>query len=177
MIAREKFEDLCRQADELREALMRERAEHLARVEEINSMLAKLPGSGVPAVSLDEYRKQRKLFSPEAIGRRGAPINSGDVLHATATFFGYPASELTGQNRHASLTRARHIAMYLARKVTGESYPEIGRAFGNRDHTTVIDATRKIEEMFAKDAELRSEIETIECAIREAQNDRERERA
>jgi chromosomal replication initiator protein len=57
--------------------------------------------------------------------------------------------------------RPRQIAMYLAKVMTPRSLPEIGRRFGNRDHTTVLHAVRKIEEMARADYALAQEIELL----------------
>jgi chromosomal replication initiator protein len=59
------------------------------------------------------------------------------------------------------------IAMYLSRKLTGASYPEIGSRFGGKDHSTVISAVNKIEGLVAQDPNLRSVINTIENHLRQ----------
>ena len=59
------------------------------------------------------------------------------------------------------MVRPRQIAMYLAKSLTPRSLPEIGRRFGNRDHTTVLHAVRKIEEMAGADRAFADEIEML----------------
>jgi chromosomal replication initiator protein len=59
------------------------------------------------------------------------------------------------------VARPRQVAMYLAKQLTPRSLPEIGRKFGGRDHTTVIYAIRKIEELRTGDASLSEDIETL----------------
>jgi hypothetical protein len=62
-----------------------------------------------------------------------------------ATARGLKVSDLRGPSRVARITTARHEAMWLIREATDLSYPDIGRMFGGRDHTTVINAYRKIQ--------------------------------
>jgi chromosomal replication initiator protein len=59
------------------------------------------------------------------------------------------------------------IAMYLARKLTGSSFPEIGHRFGGKDHSTVISAVKKIEHLLAQDPNLRSVVTTLESHLRQ----------
>ena len=59
------------------------------------------------------------------------------------------------------------IAMYLARKLTNMSYPEIGSRFGGKDHSTVISAVRKIERLCGEDAAVRSVVSTLESHLRQ----------
>ena len=60
--------------------------------------------------------------------------------------------------RSRSLARPRQIAMYLAKKYTTKSLPDIGRKFSNRDHTTVIHAVRKIDQLMQKDENIKNNI-------------------
>jgi chromosomal replication initiator protein len=64
--------------------------------------------------------------------------------------------------------KARQIAIYLAKKLTSLSLPEVGRRFGGRDHTTILHSIRKIEYMVTKDADLAAMIERIKDVIPEA---------
>ncbi|MBS8226160.1 chromosomal replication initiator protein DnaA [Vannielia litorea] len=70
-------------------------------------------------------------------------------------------SDMTGPKRHRSIARPRQVAMFLAKGLTSRSLPEIGRRFGNRDHTTVLYAVRKIEEMMHTDSGLADDIELL----------------
>ena len=63
------------------------------------------------------------------------------------------------------VTLARQVAMFLARKHLGQSYPELGRAFGGRDHTTVLASVRKIEALLGKDAGMQAVISRLERAL------------
>lgn len=68
-----------------------------------------------------------------------------EILAVTARYFGLPQAQLKSASRRQSIVTARAIAIYLARELAGESYEQIGRALGGRDHTTIIHSYRKIE--------------------------------
>lgn len=84
------------------------------------------------------------------------------IQAAVCTHFHIPTDELLSHARSRSVSRARHIAMYLCRQRLQCSFPEIGRAFNGRDHTTVMSAVRKVEALRENDPELRAHIEAIE---------------
>ena len=69
--------------------------------------------------------------------------------------------ELLSPRRSRSLARPRQIAMYLAKQHTTNSLPEIGRKFSNRDHTTVIHAVKKIDELLKNDNNIRESVATL----------------
>ncbi len=72
------------------------------------------------------------------------------IIAQTAAYFGLTIEELTGPSRGRHLVMARQIAMYLCRELTGLSLPKIGAQFGNRDHTTVMYAERKINQLLGE---------------------------
>ncbi|WP_240195658.1 chromosomal replication initiator protein DnaA [Nocardioides faecalis] len=72
------------------------------------------------------------------------------IIAQTAAYFGLSIEELTGPSRGRHLVMARQIAMYLCRELTGLSLPKIGAQFGNRDHTTVMYAERKINQLLGE---------------------------
>ncbi len=72
-------------------------------------------------------------------------IKIEDILRIVSRHFGVSKGDLLSQRRHRSVVWPRQIGMYLAKQLTARSLPEIGRRFGNRDHTTVLHAIRKIE--------------------------------
>ncbi len=73
------------------------------------------------------------------------PVTAAWIIELTAEMFGFTVDQLTSGSRQRPLVDARQVAMYVTRNSTDLSYPEIGKAFGNRDHTTVMHAVRKIE--------------------------------
>jgi chromosomal replication initiator protein len=88
-------------------------------------------------------------------------IKIEDILRIISRHFGVSKGDLLSQRRHRSVVWPRQIGMYLAKQLTQRSLPEIGRRFGNRDHTTVLHAIRKIEGVVAGDAGLREELEEL----------------
>ena len=76
------------------------------------------------------------------------------IQNVTSNFYSISLEEMLSQRRSRPLARPRQIAMYLAKKLTTRSLPEIGRKFANRDHTTVIHAVKKIDELIRKDNEI-----------------------
>ena len=73
------------------------------------------------------------------------PVTAEGIIDSTAEMFGFPVDQIIGGSRRRPLVDARQIAMYVTRNMTDLSYPDIGKAYGNRDHTTVMHAVRKIE--------------------------------
>jgi chromosomal replication initiator protein len=73
------------------------------------------------------------------------------IQTATAKTFGLTRAELLTRSRQSNVALARQVAMYLARELTSESLPQIGRQFGGRDHTTVLHAHRRVSERLTQD--------------------------
>jgi len=88
-------------------------------------------------------------------------ITVDKIQNTVANFFNIPLAEMLSQRRSRPLARPRQIAMYLAKKMTTRSLPEIGRRFANRDHTTVIHAVKTITKISEKDDEMKKNIEHL----------------
>ncbi|HVZ74695.1 MAG TPA: chromosomal replication initiator protein DnaA [Polyangia bacterium] len=88
------------------------------------------------------------------------------IQREVAGYFDVKLLDLKGPKRHRAIAHPRMIAMYLARKLTNMSYPEIGSRFGGKDHSTVISAVRKIERLCSEDPTVRSVVSTIESHLR-----------
>jgi chromosomal replication initiator protein len=88
-------------------------------------------------------------------------IKIEDILRIVSRHFGVSRGDLLSQRRHRSVVWPRQIGMYLAKQLTQRSLPEIGRRFGDRDHTTVLHAIRKIEGQIAGNPRLKDEIEEL----------------
>jgi chromosomal replication initiation ATPase DnaA len=86
------------------------------------------------------------------------PPKIHQIINAVAKVYGVTAIDVMSQRRTADVVRPRQVAMYLAKRITFKSLPEIGRKFGNRDHTTVLHAIRKIEGLIERDRTLESTI-------------------
>ncbi len=88
-------------------------------------------------------------------------INIESIQNVVAAYFNLNIQEMLSPRRSRSLARPRQIAMYLAKQHTTNSLPDIGRKFSNRDHTTVIHAVKKIEDLLKKDDEIRQSITEV----------------
>lgn len=86
-------------------------------------------------------------------------------IQAAALVFDSTFDEIVSKRRTAPLLQARHAAMWAARKFTKASYPAIGHRMGGRDHSTVINGIRNVEEMAAVDADFAELIGELERAI------------
>ena len=92
-----------------------------------------------------------EIVLKDLIPEGGEPeITAALIIAQTAAYFGLSIDELTGPSRGLHLVMARQIAMYLCRELTDLSLPKIGAQFGNRDHTTVMYADRKINQLLAE---------------------------
>lgn len=88
-------------------------------------------------------------------------VTLDEIKRKVAEHYNLRLSELVSARRARSVARPRQVAMYLAKTLTSKSLPEIGRGFGNRDHTTVIHAVRKIEQLSETDSQLSEDIELL----------------
>ncbi|RAH99429.1 chromosomal replication initiator protein DnaA [Acuticoccus sediminis] len=84
-----------------------------------------------------------------------------DIQRVTSQHFNVSRQDLVSARRTKVIVRPRQIAMYLSKTLTPRSLPEIGRRFGNRDHTTVLHAVRKVEDLITKDTQMAEDIETL----------------
>jgi chromosomal replication initiator protein len=90
-----------------------------------------------------------------------------DIQRIVARHYNVSRQELVSNRRTRVIVKPRQIAMYLSKTLTPRSFPEIGRRFGGRDHTTVLHAVRKIEELITADQKLSHEIELLRRLINE----------
>ena len=92
-----------------------------------------------------------EIVLKDLIPEGGEPeITAAAIIAQTAAYFGVSIEDLTGPSRGRHLVTGRQIAMYLCRELTDLSLPKIGAQFGNRDHTTVMYADRKINQLLAE---------------------------
>lgn len=113
-------------------------------IERVDELLAHLVGSGEPK-----------------------RVRIEDIQRIVARHYNVSRQELVSNRRTRVIVKPRQIAMYLAKTLTPRSFPEIGRRFGGRDHTTVLHAVRKIEELISGDSKLNHEIELLKRLINE----------
>jgi len=99
-----------------------------------------------------------KKILKDFINSNNKLLSVESIQNLVASHFHLNIQELLSPRRSRSLARPRQIAMYLAKQYTTNSLPDIGRKFSNRDHTTVIHAVKKINELIKKDNEIRETI-------------------
>ncbi len=88
-------------------------------------------------------------------------VTIDDIQRAVSAHFEVKQLDLVSARRAQVIARPRQVAMYLAKRLTTRSLPEIGRKFGNRDHSTVIHAVRRIEELRGIDREIDTAVRTL----------------
>lgn len=157
----------------LRAELIRE---HGRATDEVLGIVARDLGGNARFLKQAALRMARCAYqlTPENVGavvgdlrvitdERRVPIEA--IQRAVARHFNITRTDMLSSRRTANIVLPRQVAMYLAKKTTLRSLPEIGRRFGGRDHTTVLHALRKIEAMVADDAAFKCEIEALEATI------------
>lgn len=125
----------------------------------LNKVVAycQLTGSG-PSIQLAEMALADLIH-------RTADLSIQQITAAVADYYGIIENDITGSSRNRRVARPRQMVMYLAREETDSSLPQIGKALGNRDHTTVMYGCRKIEDLMETDTSLRREILEIKARL------------
>lgn len=110
------------------------------------------------SISMDMARMALKpLLQPKVVN-----VSVDDIKKAVATHFNLKVADIISKRRTKNLSFPRHIAMYLCRKHTTASYPEIGEHFGGRDHSSVIHAATVVSSKLSTDAQVKVLVEEIE---------------
>jgi chromosomal replication initiator protein len=126
-------------------------AQHVqANVRELEGALNKVIATARfkgKSVDLDLVKESLK----DILAVRAKQINVENIQKVVAEYYRIPLRELTGKKRNRSYARPRQVAMALSRELTSHSYPEIGQAFDGRDHSTVIHACEKIDDLKKSD--------------------------
>jgi len=102
-------------------------------------------------------------FAP--LSEEPEPPMIDDVKRAVCSFYKITNLQLTSNRRHQSTTRPRQIAMYLARNLTGKSYPEIAKRLGRADHSTALNAIRRIEKLCHTDWMIAHDVAHLERGL------------
>jgi chromosomal replication initiator protein len=97
----------------------------------------------------------------ELWGEEEKIITIDHIQRRVGDFFGLKLSDLKAKNRTRAIAFPRQVAMYLARQMTHSSLSEIGRAFGGKDHTTVLHAVDKIQTLMQEDPKLHKTIDGL----------------
>jgi len=133
----------------------------------VTSSVRALEGSLIQVVAHASVRSEEP--SPETVrqllGSQSTPKRQvagfEDIMAAVAAEVGISRQELRSRDRRPAVVWARHLAMYLAREVTGASLPDIGRAFGGRNHTTVLHAVRRVQRESERDQATRTAVQSL----------------
>ena len=94
-----------------------------------------------------------------------AGVSVGAIRNLVAAAYGLTPAQIASDRRNAHVVGARQVAMYLARLRATASYPVIGRQFGDRDHTTVQHAVRRVRELIARDPAFAAQIDKLDRAV------------
>lgn len=129
----------------------------------LNQLLAQNKLTGHPITLEMAERAVRDLVRPMEPKR----VKIEDIQRVVARQYNVSRSDLLSSRRTANVVRPRQVAMYLAKTLTLRSLPEIGRRFGGRDHTTVLHAVRKIENLVGNDMALAEEIEILKRQLQD----------
>lgn len=129
----------------------------------INRLVAHAQLAGRPMTVATAETAVRDLIR----SREPKRVKIEDIQKRVATHYNVSRADLLSSRRTAAVVMPRQIAMYLAKSLTLRSLPEIGRRFGGRDHTTVLHAVRKIDNLCNNNATLREEIDLLKRLLQE----------
>ncbi len=141
-----------------------------------------LAGSSTSNVrDLEGYLNRLKLFSgmksipislemaketlKDILSKKNQEVSVEEIQKAVASFYNIKVADLKSSKRIKAFILPRQIAMYLSRKITSCSYPDIGEKFGGKDHSTIIHAINKIEKAIEEDYRLQTAIENIKKSL------------
>jgi chromosomal replication initiator protein len=127
----------------------------------LNTLVARA-GENVRTLNLDEAQS---ILRPHLRGAEKR-VTVDDIQKAVAEHYSLRQADLLSERRNRAIARPRQAAMWLAKQLTTRSLPDIGRRFGGRDHTTVIHAVRRIEELKAADPVLTQDLENLTRKLR-----------
>ena len=116
----------------------------------------------LPSLTLDEAQA---VLRPHLRGAEKR-ITVDEIQKVTAEYYGLKQADLLSERRTRAVARPRQTAMWLAKSLTTRSYPDIGRRFGGRDHTTVLHAVRTIERLCGEDAQIARDVEALSRRLR-----------
>jgi chromosomal replication initiator protein len=131
-----------------------------SNVRELEGALNRI-GAHVQLVGRDITMESAQEVLHDLIRSHERRVTIDEIQRRVAEHFNIRLGEMTSDRRARAVARPRQVAMYLAKQLTTRSLPEIGRKFGGRDHTTVMHAVRKIEELKATDPALAEDVELL----------------
>jgi len=122
----------------------------------LNNIRANSQLTGEP-ITVDSVRSALR----ELIAVHSRLISIDNIQKIISEYYNISLSDLLSRSRSRSIVRPRQIAMSLAKKLTEKSLPEIGKAFGGKDHTTVIHANRKVAELLESDPKINDDYKSL----------------
>ena len=122
----------------------------------LNTLVART-GEGLAAASVEEA--QAVLRPHLRTGEKRITVD--DIQKVVAEYYALKQADLLSERRNRAVARPRQTAMWLCKQLTTRSLPDIGRRFGGRDHTTVLHAVRRIDELKAVEAPLAADVEAL----------------
>jgi chromosomal replication initiator protein len=143
--------------------------EYIAR--QVTSNIRELEGALMRAVayaSLNGVELSKQVAAralSDVFAPREPSVDPEEILRRVAEHFGLRPEDLKGGGRRKEVVLPRQLAMYLVRELTRASLPEIGQFFGGRDHTTVLYAIQKVQELAESDREVQSLLRTLKEAL------------
>jgi chromosomal replication initiator protein len=129
----------------------------------LNTLVARA-GERLAKLSLDEAQT---FLRPHLKGGAEKRITVDEIQKVVAEHYSLKQADLLCEKRTRAIARPRHVAMYLAKQLTTRSYPDIGRRFGGRDHTTVLHAVKRIDALKLEDMALAADIDVLTRKLRD----------
>lgn len=126
----------------------------LTKLIAVANIRSEAPSAELARETLEDFRRAS-----------AADVSIQDIKRITAAFFGIKEADLSSSKRSRAVTFPRQAAMYMCRKLTSASYFEIGQAFGGKDHTTVMHACKKMENIIQSDPKQASLLEGLRKEI------------
>jgi len=129
-----------------------------------------------PRVQMDHHVRVWRAIKNAAghdwlnVGVSAPKILISDIISVVSEHYGVPRIDIISQRRTAAVIKPRHVAVYLARVLTVQSLPEIGRRFGGRDHTTILSAYRRTSGLIEHDPGFAAEVEALRLKILGGEN-------
>jgi chromosomal replication initiator protein len=168
---------------ETRGAILRKKIEHepvsvpddviLFIAEQVTSNIRELEGALVRVVAYSILEEKpvslemAKVILKDMVRETTKIISVDKIQKSVADYFQISSPELKTTRRNKNIVLPRQVAMYLSRQLTDLSLPEIGHAFGGKDHTTVLHSCKKIKEAINKDKNLQNIIEKLTFSIKQ----------
>lgn len=161
---------LLKKAELSNERLPEEVAFFIAR--HLRSNVRELEGALLRVIAFARFRNKpigaelAREALKDILALNRAPVSIDSIQKTVSDFFKIKVADMYSKRRPAHIARARQVAMYFAKELTQKSFPEIGEAFGGRDHTTVMHAVKRIGEMRQHDQEMNRQLHVLEQTLR-----------